>query len=182
MFAPLSVVAETLNADETGLGEGFEVGLGVGVGLGLVVEEDDDDDDDDDEEEDEDDDVSEDPVVGAEDTENTLLLPVGVPSVAVMVTCEPGAVTVTEVDPTPLTKAAILSGVMDPPEYVKDGVPLYPVTMLSYASIAVTVMVKAEPTVGELAIVLKTKWSREGLFTLTETAEEFATPLALSFT
>jgi hypothetical protein len=47
-----------------------------------------------------------------------------VPSVAVIVASEPAPVTVTEVDPTPLTKAFILPGIIDPAEYVKDGVPV----------------------------------------------------------
>jgi hypothetical protein len=45
-------------------------------------------------------------------------------SVAVIVTFEPVAVTVTEVDPTPLTKAFVAPGLIDPAEYVKDGVPM----------------------------------------------------------
>ena len=46
------------------------------------------------------------------------------PSVAVIVTLEPAALTVTEVDPTPLTKAFIVAGLIDPAEYVKNGVPV----------------------------------------------------------
>ena len=46
------------------------------------------------------------------------------PSVAVMVTPELTAVAVTEVDPTPLTKAFITLGLIDPAEIVKDGVPM----------------------------------------------------------
>jgi hypothetical protein len=44
--------------------------------------------------------------------------------VAVIVTLEPAAATVIEVDPTPLTKAFIVSGLIDPAEQVKDGVPI----------------------------------------------------------
>jgi len=46
------------------------------------------------------------------------------PSVAVIVTFEPVAVTVTEVEPTPLTNAFMMAGVIDPAEYVNVGVPL----------------------------------------------------------
>jgi hypothetical protein len=65
----------------------------------------------------------------------------------VILTPEPVSVAVTEVDPTPLTKAFMVPGLIDPAEYVKDGVPVYPVTVFSYTSLAVTVMLKAEPTV-----------------------------------
>lgn len=44
--------------------------------------------------------------------------------VVVIVTPEPAVVTVTEVDPTPLTKASIVLGLIDPAEQVKDGVPV----------------------------------------------------------
>jgi hypothetical protein len=47
-----------------------------------------------------------------------------VPSVAVIVTLKPAVVTVTAVDPAPLMKAFIAPGLMDPAEYVKDGVPV----------------------------------------------------------
>jgi hypothetical protein len=43
--------------------------------------------------------------------------------VTVIVTPEPATVTVTEVVPTPLTKAFIVVGLIDPAEYVKEGVP-----------------------------------------------------------
>ena len=98
------------------VGDGFAVGVGVAVGIGIVVGE-----------------GMGDAVgigvgvgvgVGAAVTVNELLVPVWVPSVAVMVTSEPAVVTVTEVEPTPLTKAVIAVGLIVPAEYVKDGVPL----------------------------------------------------------
>ena len=45
------------------------------------------------------------------------------PSVAVIVRLEPAVFAVIEVDPTPLTKASMVCGLMDPVEMVKDGVP-----------------------------------------------------------
>ena len=62
-------------------------------------------------------------------------------------TPEPATVTVTEVDPTPLWKAFIMPGLIDPSEQVKDGVPLKLVTVLPYTSSAITVIVKASPAV-----------------------------------
>jgi len=92
-----------------GIGDeiGFEVGDGVGgavvigdeVGVGLGVG------------------------VNATFTVNMLLVPVWVPSAAVILTPKPAIVTVTEVVPTPSVKAFIMSGLIDPVEYVKDGVP-----------------------------------------------------------
>ena len=55
---------------------------------------------------------------------NELLVPVCVPSVAVIVTSKPAEGTVTVVTPTPSTKAAMTSGLIDPAEHVKDGVPV----------------------------------------------------------
>ena len=103
---PLLVFAVIFVVDGVGVGEG--VGVGVAPGLGVVVG------------------VGVDVGVGVGEiaTENVLLFPVETPSVAVMVTAEPPAVTVTEVDPTPLTKAFIVVGLIDPAEYVKDGVPV----------------------------------------------------------
>ena len=43
---------------------------------------------------------------------------------AEMVTPEPGPVTVTAVDPKPLMKAAIVLGLIEPEETVKDGPPI----------------------------------------------------------
>ena len=77
--------------------EGDDVGVGVGVVVGVGV--------------------------GVNVTVNALLVPVCVPSAAVIVTLEPAVVTVTEVDPTPLTKAGIVAGLIEPAEYVKEGVP-----------------------------------------------------------
>lgn len=75
--------------------DGDDVGVGVAVGVG----------------------------VGATATVNALLVPVCVPSVAVISTLEPALVKVTEVEPTPPTKAFIVDGVIDPAEHVKEGVP-----------------------------------------------------------
>jgi len=106
--APLPVVAVTFVADGVevgdGVGVGVGVGLGVGIGVGLEV------------------DVG--VGVGAIVTVNELLVPVLLPSVAVILTPGPAVVTVTEVDPTPLMKVFIVIGLIDPAEYVKDGVPV----------------------------------------------------------
>ena len=53
-----------------------------------------------------------------------LLVAVRLPSVAVMLTAEPAAFTVTEVDATPLTKAFTTIGLIGPAEYVKNGLPV----------------------------------------------------------
>jgi hypothetical protein len=45
-------------------------------------------------------------------------------SVAVIVTLEPAAFTVTEVEPTPTTKVFIVLGLIDPAEYVKNSAPV----------------------------------------------------------
>ena len=60
-------------------------------------------------------------IVGS--TINELLVPMWVPSVAVMVTPEPALVTLTVADPTPFTKASITLGLIDSAQD-KDGVPL----------------------------------------------------------
>jgi hypothetical protein len=107
--APLPVFAVIFVANRVEVGEGVGVGMAPGldvmvgpvVGVGVDVE------------------VG----VATIGTENVLLVPVEAPSVAVMVTAKPPAVTVTEVDPTPLTKAFMVPGLIDPAEYVKDGVP-----------------------------------------------------------
>ena len=58
-------------------------------------------------------------------TVNGLLVPEILPSVAVIITLEPAAVTVTEPVQTPLEKPPVAEdGVIDPAEYVKDGVPV----------------------------------------------------------
>ena len=62
-------------------------------------------------------------MVGEFVTANELLTPEALPSVAVIVMLEPAVSTVTEADPTPLTKAPITLGLMDPAETVRDGVP-----------------------------------------------------------
>jgi hypothetical protein len=72
----------------SGVGEGVGVGVGVEVGVG----------------------------VGASVTVNELLVPELLPSVVIIVTPEPATITVTKVDPTPLTKAFILTGLIDPAE------------------------------------------------------------------
>jgi hypothetical protein len=97
IVAPSAVVAVTYVPDGIGVGDGVGVGLvefiGVWVGdgvrdaveIGVGVGE----------------------GVGAADTVNELLVPLWVPSAAVIVTPEPAVVKVTEVDPTPPTKAFI---------------------------------------------------------------------------
>jgi hypothetical protein len=58
-------------------------------------------------------------------TVNELLVPVWpLASFTLRVTPEPAAVTVTEPVQTPLEKAPVLVGLIDPAEYVKVGVPL----------------------------------------------------------
>ena len=74
-----------------GVGDAFGFGVGVGEGVGAAV------------------------------TVNELLVPVWVLSVAVILTPEPAAVRVTEIDPTPPTKAFIVVGLIDPGEAVRDG-------------------------------------------------------------
>jgi len=81
-----------------GVGEGVGVGVGVGVAVGAGV--------------------------GANVTVKELLVPVCVLSVALMVTPEPAAVNITDVDPKPATKAGIVVGLIDPAEYTKVGVPV----------------------------------------------------------
>ena len=112
---PLSVLASIVVSMGVGEGDGFAVGFGVLVGFGV--------------------DIAGDVCVGVEVavgsgveagafvTVNELLTPMQAPSVAVILTSEPEAVTVTEEDPTPLTKASIVLGLIDPAEYVKDGEP-----------------------------------------------------------
>ena len=90
-----------------GVGVGAAVGFGVVVGVGLGGEEGFD--------------VGLD--VAASVKVNGLLVPEWLPSVTVIVTLEPLEVIVTEVDPTPPTKAAIVVGLIEPAEDVKDGVP-----------------------------------------------------------
>jgi hypothetical protein len=104
--APLPVVAVTVVTEGVGVGDGVGVGVVVGLGVGVGV------------------DVDVGVGVGAIVTVNELLIPVLLPSVAVIVTAEPAVVTVTEVDPTPPTKAFIVVGLIDPAETVKDGVPI----------------------------------------------------------
>jgi hypothetical protein len=79
---------------EVGVGVGVELGACVGVGVGEFV------------------------------TANELLTPEILPSATVIITAEPAVFTVTKVDPTPLTKAFIMPGLIDPAETVKDGVPI----------------------------------------------------------
>jgi hypothetical protein len=121
---PLEVVARTVFglglgigvADGVGVGVGACVGVGVavcdgvwvGVGVGVGVGDG------------EGEGVG---VVGGV-TVNELLVPVWLPSAAVMVTLVLAAVTVTEVEPTPLTKALMELGLIDPVETVKEGEPV----------------------------------------------------------
>jgi hypothetical protein len=113
---PLSVVTVIFVTNGVTEGEGVEVEVGVGVELGADV------------------DVGvegdvevgsgvsngvgvgEGDEVGALVTANGLLIPERLPSVAVIVASEPAVSTVTEVDPTPLTKAFITLGLIDPSE------------------------------------------------------------------
>lgn len=111
---PLSVLAFTVVSNGVGEGDGFAVGvevavgvlveMGVCVGNGVGV--------------------GDDVEVGENVTVNELLIPGVVESVAVMVTPEPSLVSVTVVDPIPLTKASIVLGLIDPVETVKDGLPM----------------------------------------------------------
>jgi hypothetical protein len=80
-------------------------------------------------------------------TVKALLVPVVLPSVAVMVTLAPDLVTVTETVLVPLEKAPLLVGLIVPAEYVRDGFPPYDVTVLPYVSCAVTTMLNAVPAV-----------------------------------
>jgi hypothetical protein len=113
---PLSVVTVTFVTNGVTEGDGVEVEVGVGVELGADV------------------DVGvegdvdvgsgvsngvgvgEGDEVGVWVTVNELLIPERLPSVAVIVASEPAVSTVTEVDPTPLTKAFIALGLIDPSE------------------------------------------------------------------
>ena len=117
-FVPFSVVAVTFVANGVGEGDGVPDVVGVGLDcLGAFV------------------DVGVDVdggfVVGvrvgdgaeAFITVNELLVPELVLSVAVIVTSEPPVSTVIEVNPTPLTKALMMLGLIEPAEYVKDGAP-----------------------------------------------------------
>jgi hypothetical protein len=113
---PLSVLAFTVVSNGFGEDDGvgvafgvlvgfgfdvdFEVGVGVDSGVGSGVG------------------------VGAFVTVNKLLTPMQTPSVTVILTSEPGADTITEEDPTPLTKAFMVSGLIEPAETVKDGLPI----------------------------------------------------------
>lgn len=140
-IAPLPIFAVTFAADGVGVGDDFgdgvgeavDIGVEIGVGVGVAVGEG----------------VGVDVGMGVGEavTVNELLVPVGLPKVAVIVTAEPAVFNLTEVDPTPLTKSFILVGIIDPAETVKDGVPVKPATVLLYTSSAVTVMLKAEPAV-----------------------------------
>jgi hypothetical protein len=56
-------------------------------------------------------------------TVNWLLVPVWVPSVAVMVAAEPDALVVTDVVPTPVVKAFMVFGVIGPMEIDSVGLP-----------------------------------------------------------
>lgn len=116
-----SEIATGFFSEEVSVGEGVNVGVGVAVGIGVgvgvgggVVT-------------DEGDGVGVGVVVGvvgvgvgvavsAAVRLNKLLVPVSVPSVAVIVTFEPAVDTVTEVEPTPLTKSFIVPGLIDPTE------------------------------------------------------------------
>jgi hypothetical protein len=73
---------------------------------------------------------------------------------------EPDAESDTEPVQTPATKAEVLIGLIVPEDPVKVLVPVKLVTVLPFESLAVIVMLKAEPAVCGLLIVLKTKWSR----------------------
>ena len=114
IVAPSVVVASTYVPVGVGVGDGFGVGevsfmgvwVGEGVGdafgIGVGVGED----------------------AGATFTVNELLVPVWVPSVAVIVMPEPAPVRATKVDPTPPTKAFKVVGLIDPAETVRDGEPV----------------------------------------------------------
>jgi hypothetical protein len=102
---------------DVGVGAGEGVGEGTGVEVGVIVKV------------------------------NELLIPEYIESLAVMVTAEPAPVIVIVVDPTPPTKAFIVLELIVPDETVKDGLPVYPVTVFPYASLAVTVILKPEPEV-----------------------------------